>query len=219
MRTLNIKAAVAIAGLTAGLAAAVPVAASAATATTDPSVTGPAAQGNTPRHVTLAVDTVSADFHGKAANGQVAGTCEVSHYFQQGQAVVFRFWGTAANGLPLEGPNSKTVGNVKSASVKIQLPGGGSTTEQFAYGTHGAGKSYWTASWQTTPKISGTVNYVVTVKTLPVPAVRKTVNGKTKVVTQAIPSYTGTFSSTQLAGMPDQALVVGATATSPTVPS
>ncbi len=187
MKSINIKTAAAVVGLSAALVAVAPGSASAATAqdtTTNPAVTGPPLQSVTSTgNVIVNVDTVSQAFHGTLPAGAVQGSCGLTSHFVQGQGIVFRVWGTGADGTPLTGPNAKNIGTVKSAVVNISLPGGGTQSVQLNYGTHGSGAtaaSFWTGLWSTSSATPvGTVNYTVTVQTYDVPPVTKTVNKTT----------------------------------------
>lgn len=190
MKSLMIKTAMVVLGLagSAGLAAAMPASGSAATTTTGTSttVTQPPVQGTTPRLVTMYVDTVQ----GAGGSPKPAAGCAITNLFEQGQVVVFRMWGTdgADGGLPL------TQKNVKSAVVSIPLAGGGSTTLPLAYAAHGS-YAYWTTPWNTTKSTAlGVVNFTVTVKTLPIPGIRKKIAKHWKWIVKPIPSQTGTFS-------------------------
>jgi hypothetical protein len=197
VNTQKIKTAAAVVGMTAGLVAAAPVTASAATArdatTTNPAVTAPPLQSATATgNVQVNVDTVNQAFHGTVPSGSVQGSCGITSHFMQGQGVVFRMWGTGADGTPLTGPNATNGGTVASAVVNIQLPGGGTKTVNLSYGQHGSGAtaaSFWTGLWSTsTATPTGTVNYTVTVQTYDVPPVTKTVDQTTvKVVYKKVP--------------------------------
>jgi hypothetical protein len=184
VKTRTIKTAAAIIGMAAGLAAVAPVSAMADTTTTNPAVTAPPVQGTGARHVALNVDTVTGMFHGAVPAGAVQGACAVTHHFMQGQTVVFRMWGTAADGTPLVGPNATDGGNVASAVVTIQLPGGGTQSIPMSYASHPSGASYWTGAWATSASTpTGTVNYTVSVTTNAVNAVVTTVPQTTYTIT------------------------------------
>ena len=124
----------------------------------------PPIQGTSPTHnMAFYVDTVAA-----SGDPGIAASCSMLNLFTDGQMVVFRMYGMHVT----TGGTALTSANVLSATVRIP----GVALIPMDYGSHGTA-SFWTAAW--TPPVAagsvpaypvGVVNFVVTVKTKPVPA-------------------------------------------------
>jgi hypothetical protein len=146
--------------------------------------TAPPIQGISPTHnMAFYVDTVAAE-----GDPGIAAGCSMLNLFTDGQTIVFRMYGmhVTTGGAPL------TAANVLSAIVTIP----GVAPVPMAYGAHGTA-SFWSAAW--TPPVAagsvaaypvGVVNFVVTVRTKPVPATSRHA---------AIPAQIGRFSQHGLA--------------------
>jgi hypothetical protein len=160
----------------------------------------PPIQGNSAGPISFTVDTVGS-----------ANNCGIQSSFVVGDGIVFR---VAANDAAMGGA-ALTSANVSSATITVN---GYATTIPLAYANHG-GMGMWTGVLQTGTAVgnyspTGAIPYVITLKTIAVPALTKKVTVvthkrvkvrgkfvirthrtvKTVVVTPAVAGATGTFS-------------------------